>query len=132
LQAAVLNIKLRYVDEDNNKRRKIAEKYIHQIKNDEIVLPKLPNNPMEHVWHLFVIRSRQRDKLQHFLSENGIQTLIHYPIPPHKQEAYRELNHLTFPVTEQIHKEVLSLPISPILSDQEVMKVIECVNNFRN
>ncbi|MGN6266938.1 MAG: DegT/DnrJ/EryC1/StrS family aminotransferase [Ginsengibacter sp.] len=130
LQAAVLNIKLRHIDEDNNKRRKIAQKYIDQIQNKDIVLPKLPNNPMEHVWHLFVIRSRQREKLQYFLSENGIQTLIHYPIPPHKQKAYSEMNQLTFPVTELIHKEVLSLPISPILSDLDVMRVIECVNNF--
>jgi len=85
---------------------------------------------LSHVWHIFVIRTQHRDKLQQYLTENGIQTIIHYPIPPHKQEAYTELNHLTFPITESIHSNVLSLPISPVMSDDEVLRVVEVINKF--
>jgi dTDP-4-amino-4,6-dideoxygalactose transaminase len=85
---------------------------------------------LEHVWHLFVIRHADRDKLQNYLSDNDIQTLIHYPIPPHKQLAYKEWNGLSYPITEKIHNEVISLPISPFLNQDEVDKVIEIVNNF--
>ncbi|HEX7870350.1 MAG TPA: DegT/DnrJ/EryC1/StrS family aminotransferase, partial [Chryseobacterium sp.] len=103
IQAAVLDVKLKYIDQDNSRRREIAYRFISEIKNSKIILPNAPLRKEEHVWHLFVIKSQNRDELQKYLSENGIQTLIHYPIPPHKQEAYSELNNLSFPVTEKIH-----------------------------
>lgn len=131
IQAAVLDVKLQYIDTENTRRREIAEKYISGINNVNIILPELPTNKLEHVWHLFVIRTQQREKLQTHLTENGIQTLIHYPIPPHKQAAYPEMNMLSFPITEKIHAEVLSIPISPVMSDEEVENVIKEVNNWR-
>lgn len=131
LQAATLDVKLKYIDAENNRRREIAKRYTSEIKNPDIALPENPDNK-EHVWHLFVIRTSNRDALQNYLTENGVQTLIHYPIPPHKQEAYRELNVLTFPITERIHNEVLSLPISPVMSDEEIMQVINVVNSFQS
>lgn len=130
IQAAVLNVKLQYIDKENQRRKEIAEQYVKNIKNDAVTLPNLPQNKKEHVWHLFVIRTENRDKLQQYLTENGVQTLIHYPIPPHKQEAYKDWNDLSFPITEKIHKEVLSLPISPIMSDEEVKKVIDFLNDY--
>jgi dTDP-4-amino-4,6-dideoxygalactose transaminase len=131
IHAAVLDVKLKYIDADNSKRREIAKKYISGIKKSNIHLPKLPENDEEHVWHLFVIRTLEREKIQNYLADNGIQTLIHYPIPPHKQIAYSEFNHLNFPITEQIHEEVLSLPISPVMSDEEVKYVIQVLNNIQ-
>ena len=130
IQAGVLDVKLKYLDQDNNKRRKIAEKYRKEINNPKINLPELPTNSKEHVWHLFVIRTDKREKLQNYLQENGIQTLIHYPIPPHKQRAYKYYNHLSFPITQKIHDEVLSLPISSVMEMQEMEKVISIVNNY--
>jgi len=130
IQASVLDVKLKYIDADNDKRRKIAEEYVAGIKNDKIILPILPSQPKEHVYHLFVIRTAKRDKLQKYLTENGIQTLIHYPIPPHKQKAYKYYNNLSFPITEKIHEEVLSLPISPVMEAEEIKKVIDVLNNF--
>ena len=130
IQAAVLDVKLKYIDENNDKRRKIAEKYCTEIKNDKIILPESPLNSSESVWHLFVIRTEKRDQLQKYLLENGVQTLIHYPVPPHKQKAYKYYNHLTFPITEKIHEEVLSLPISPVMEMHEVENVIFNINNF--
>lgn len=130
IQAAVLDVKLNYIDAENNRRREIAEKYISGIKNPKIVLPNAPTNPKSHVWHLFVIRTENRQKLQEFLLENEVQSLIHYPIPPHKQQAYKDWNHLSFPITEQIHNEVLSLPISPVMTNEEVNQVIETMNQY--
>lgn len=130
IQAAVLDVKLKYIDAENKRRREIAEKYISEIKNLKIILPELPKNRYEHVWHLFVIRTQQREKLQNYLVEKGIQTLIHYPIPPHQQEAYKSMNNLSFSITEQIHNEILSLPISPVMSDNEVSVIIDSINNF--
>ena len=130
IQAAVLDVKLKYIDGENDKRRTIAERYISEIKNDKIILPVLPKNPKEHVWHLFVIRTANRDHLQSYLTENGIQTLIHYPVPPHKQKSYKEFNNLSLPITESIHKNVLSLPISPVISNEEIDEVIKVLNNF--
>lgn len=129
IQAAVLDVKLKYIDAENARRREIANRYVAEINNKNIVLPQLPENQDEHVWHLFVIRTKERERLQNYLTENGVQTLIHYPIPPHQQEAYKEMNDFTFPVTENIHSEVLSLPISPVLTDEEVEKVISVINN---
>ena len=128
IQAAVLDVKLKYIDSDNEKRQKIAERYIAQITNPKITLPQLPTDPKQNVWHLFVIRTAKRESLQKFLQENDIQTLIHYPIPPHKQKAYKYYNHLSFPNTEKIHEEVLSLPISPVMEDEEVSKIIDILN----
>lgn len=130
IQAAVLDVKLKYIDQENGRRREIAKRYLSEIKNDKFVLPVNPADEQEHVWHLFVIRTQEREKLQNYLTENGVQTLIHYPIPPHKQQAYKELNDLSFPVTEKIHEEVLSLPISPVMEDEEVSEVIEVLNKF--
>ncbi|HCN12758.1 MAG TPA: aminotransferase [Chryseobacterium sp.] len=130
IQAAVLDVKLKYIEADNQRRREIAQRYILEIKNPKIILPKDPKDVLEHVWHLFVGRTSERYSLQKYLLENGIQTLIHYPIPPHQQEAYKNLNPLSFPITEKIHREVLSLPISPVMEDEEVHKVIEIINKF--
>ena len=129
IQAAVLKVKLRYLDEDISRRKQIAKLYRENIRNSKIVLPAVKSEE-GHVWHLFVIRTEQRDKLKKYLEENEIQTLIHYPIPPHKQKAYRELNHLSFPITEKIHNEILSLPLSPVMTDSEVNKVISIINSF--
>ncbi|BDU23584.1 DegT/DnrJ/EryC1/StrS family aminotransferase [Flavobacterium sp. GSB-24] len=130
IQATVLDVKLKYIDADNSRRREIANKYISGIKAANIKLPSLPDTAEEHVWHLFVIRTNEREKITDYLNDKNIQTLVHYPIPPHKQEAYSELNHLSYPITEQIHDEVLSLPISPVMSDEEVEYVIAELNNI--
>jgi dTDP-4-amino-4,6-dideoxygalactose transaminase len=130
IQAAVLNIKINYLDESNAKRRSIAKKYINNIENPKIKLPEFPEDFNSHVWHLFVIRCKERDRLQIFLNKLGIETLIHYPIPPNKQKAYSELNNLTYPITERIHKEVLSLPISSVLTNKEVEKIINALNSY--
>ena len=130
IQAAVLDVKLKYIDAENKKRRDIAERYINEITNSKVILPEKPTDGTEHVWHLFVIRANERDQLQTYLSEGGVQTLIHYPIPPHHQEAYSEWKQYSFPLTEQIHKEVLSLPISPVMSEQEVGQVIALINAY--
>ena len=135
LQAAVLDVKLKYIDQENQRRREIAEKYINGINNPKLILPIQHTtyniqHLEEHVWHLFVIRTSEREKLQNYLTENGVQTLIHYPIPPHKQEAYKEMNHLSFPITEKIHQEVVSLPISPVMGDMEVDIIISVLNKF--
>jgi dTDP-4-amino-4,6-dideoxygalactose transaminase len=135
IQAAILRVKLPRLDADNQRRREIAQYYINNIKNPDILLPVTVNQQpvlsyLEHVWHLFVIRSEHRNDLQNFLTENDIQTNIHYPIPPHKQLAYQELNQMSFPLTEEIHNQVLSLPISPLMSEIEVRRVVEVINNF--
>jgi len=130
IQAAVLDVKLKYIDSENEIRRKIAKRFVSEINNLKIILPEYPENELEHVWHVFIIRSGNRELLQNYLTENGIQTLIHYPIPPHKQEAYKEWNNLSFPISEKIHEEVLSLPISPVLGENEVSQIITALNNF--
>lgn len=130
LQAAILRVKLKYLDYDNSIRRCIAKKYISEIKNPLITLP-LNDFDEFSVWHLFVINLKCRDKLSSYLSEKGITTLIHYPIPPHKQLAYSEYNHLSFPLTEAVHKNVLSLPIGPTMTEKEINYVIEQINEFK-
>lgn len=130
IQAAVLDVKLQYIDNENNIRRQIAKRFIDEINNPAIILPEYPADENEHVWHLFVIRSEKRDQLQAYLTENGIQTLIHYPIPPHKQEAYKEWNDLSFPISEKIHDEVLTLPLSPVMSEEEISRIIAVTNTF--
>lgn len=130
LQAAILSVKLRRLDADNDRRRQIARRYIKQMNNPLVHTPQV-RSWLGHVFHVFTVRCEQRDELQKHLSAQGIQTLIHYPTPPHKQEAYREWNNLSLPITERIHREVLSLPISPVMTDDEVQQVIDAVNSFR-
>lgn len=129
IQAAILDVKLPFLDEDNEKRRKISKYYRENIKNPKIILPKTYDEKA-HVWHVFVVRCENRDNFQKYLEENGIQTNIHYPTPPHKQGAYAEWNELSYPVTEKIHSEVISIPISPVLTEEEVMKTVEVINKY--
>ena len=129
IQAAVLNVKLKYLDEDTELRRKVARYYIDNIKHPDIILPVV-NDWSAHVFHLFTIRTSRRDELQKYLSEHGVQTLIHYPIPPHKQACYAEWNSLSFPITEKIHAQELSLPISPVMTEEEVKQVVKVINLF--
>lgn len=130
LQSAVLDIKLKYINDENEARRRIAKRFIAEISNPKISLPGSPVNEKEHVWHVFVVRTSKRDELQAYLAEKGIQTIIHYPIPPHLQKAYQEYNHLSFPITEKMHEEVLSLPISSVLEEEEINTIINTVNEF--
>lgn len=127
LQAAFLNVKLPHLEQENQRRISIAKRYLAEIKNDRIELPFFDDS-QNHVFHLFVIRTKNRDELQKYLSKNGIQTQIHYPIPPHQQKALKQFSHLSFPITEKIHEEVLSLPMSPVLTDDEVENVIRILN----
>jgi dTDP-4-amino-4,6-dideoxygalactose transaminase len=130
LQAAVLTLKLKRLDLDNTRRRQAAFFYKQQILHPQIRLPDATEEAKGHVWHLFVVRCAKRSALQEHLKQKGVETLIHYSIPPHKQKAYGELNHLSFPVTEQLHREVLSLPISPVIEEAELAEVAEAVNSF--
>ena len=130
MQASVLNIKLKYLDQENDVRKNIALRYCTEIKNPKIELPIAPENSRGHVWHLFVIKTNNRDDLQNYLEQNGIQTLIHYPIPPHKQVCYPEYNGFSFPITENLHKHVLSIPLNQILTEQEVTFIINKLNHY--
>lgn len=130
IQAAMLRVKLRYLDGQNERRREIATRYHKGINNPHIKLPELKNNNQQ-VWHLFVVTCERRDAFQSYLKEAGIDSLIHYPIPPHKQLAYQQYRELSLPITEKIHNEVLSLPMSPVLTNEEVAAVIEVVNRFK-
>lgn len=129
IQAAVLDIKLKHLDSDNNKRREISKYYRENIKNSKIILPETYDEK-SHVWHIFAVRTQNRNEFQKYLTEKGIQTIIHYPTPPHKQGAYKEWNNLSFPITEEIHNTILSLPISPVMTDSEIEKVVEVVNEY--
>jgi len=129
LQAAILRVKLKRLDADNDKRRLLAARYSNRITNPQVILPHVLD-ALGHVWHLYVIRHPQRDALQAYLSEHGVQTLIHYPIPPHKQAAYAEYGHLQLPVTEQLSREVLSLPISQVMTEEAVDVVADLINRF--
>ncbi len=130
IQACLLSEKLKYLDEDTEKRRIVADYYINNINHPEIKLPEV-NDWKAHVFHIFPILTSRRDELQNYLYENGIQTLVHYPIPPHKQACYKQWNKMSFPLTEQIHNEELSLPISPVLSKSEVTKVVNIINSWK-
>lgn len=129
IQAAVLNVKLKYLDEDITIRKNVAKSYIEHITNPAIILPEVVDWNAN-VFHIFPIRCKRRDELQQYLSEKSVQTIIHYPIPPHKQECYKEWNNLSFPITEQIHDEELSLPISPVMTKKELDIVIGLLNQF--
>lgn len=130
IQAAMLSVKLPYLDSDTDRRQAIARAYLKEIRNPLILLPEEPFEG-QHVWHLFVIRTTARERLQRYLIEMGIETLIHYPIPPHKQSAYKEYCGLQLPITERLHLETLSLPISPTLSNEQVSRVVTICNAFR-
>ena len=127
IQAAMLRIKLKHLNKEIEKRKEIASYYLNNIKNKKIILPKIKTDS---VWHLFVVRTKNRDDLGQYLLKNKIQTLIHYPIPPHKQQAYKELNHLSFPITQQIHNEVLSLPISGVQTLEETKLITDIINEY--
>jgi dTDP-4-amino-4,6-dideoxygalactose transaminase len=129
IQAAFLNVKLPYVDHEIAIRREIADYYLENIKNSNVILPQ-KGNVDEHVWHLFIVRTNKRDVLQSYLDQNGIQTLIHYPIPLHKQSCYPDFNNFLLPITEQFHQEVLSLPISPVMNKDEIIRVVEILNKY--
>lgn len=129
IQAAVLDVKLKYLDEDVALRQNVAKRYIAEIKNPKVRLPVVPDFAA-HAFHLFPIFCENRDELQKYLAEKGVGTNIHYPIPPHKQECYNEWNGLNLPVTEKIHREELSLPMSPCLTVEQVDWVIQCVNEW--
>lgn len=129
MQAAMLRVKLKYLDQEIEARRKIANYYLANIKNPNIILPTVRSNG-DHVWHLFVIRCADRDALQKHLADHGVQTLIHYPIPPHKQLAYKEWVDQSYPISEQIHREVLSLPISGVQSIDDTKRVVEAIESF--
>lgn len=130
IQAAMLRVKLDYLDSETIQRRAFANKYLKGIVNPVVKLPKWENDE-EHVFHLFVIQTDKREKLQEHLVSNGIQCLIHYPIPPHKQKAYKCFSHYKLPITENIHNTVLSLPISPQIALSDIEKIIAVVNNFK-
>jgi dTDP-4-amino-4,6-dideoxygalactose transaminase len=130
LQAAILDVKLAKLDEDTDKRRIIAKMYREQIKNPKIILPEVELGESSHVWHVFVVRTENREVFQKYLADKGIGTVIHYPTPPHKQEAYKEWNHLSYPISEHIHKEVISLPISPVQTIEQTQYVIDIVNRY--
>lgn len=129
IQAAVLDVKLKYLDGDNQKRRQVADFYRKNIVNPQIILPDTKDEAA-HVWHIFAVRCSRRDELQKYLSLNNVQTLIHYPTPPHQQKAYADWRGLSFPVTELIHQQELSLPISPVFSLDDARIVAEVVNAF--
>lgn len=134
IQAAFLSVKLERLNSDNEQRRKIAQYYLDNINNNLIKMPfsKQTNimNSYFHVWHVFAVRVQNREKFQKYLSDKEIQTMIHYPVPPHKQPAYSEWNHESFPISEKIHEEIISLPISPVMKEDEVEYVCEVVNSY--
>lgn len=129
LQAAYLNIKLPHLNAENEARKNVAKRYLSEIKNSKLVLPSCENLD-NHVFHLFVIRTEKRDDLQNYLTNKGIETVIHYPIPPHKQKALANFNQLSIPITEKIHQQVLSLPMSSILTDEEITSIISALNHY--
>ncbi|MCF6218699.1 MAG: DegT/DnrJ/EryC1/StrS family aminotransferase [Gammaproteobacteria bacterium] len=129
LQAALLRVKLRGLDEEIKKRREVAYTYLEGIKHTDITLPHITQKEA-HVWHLFVVRCENREALQVYLKRRGVQTLIHYPTAPHHQQAYAEWRSKSLPITERVHQEVLSLPVSPVLSLDDVKKVALLVNDF--
>ncbi len=130
LQAAFLSIKLDKLDGDNEQRRLIAKRYLSEIKNENVELP-FYSGKKDHVFHLFVVKVKNRSHFQQYLTDKKIQTVIHYPIPPHKQEAYAEWNNLSFPITEKIHDTVISLPISQVMKNDEVDYIIKAVNDYK-
>ena len=130
IQAALLDVKLPHLDADNARRREIAKYYRENITNPKIILPKTYDENA-HVWHVFALRTENRDELCKHLENNGIQTNIHYPTAPHKQGAYSEWAEKSFPITEEIHRTIMSIPMSPVLTDEEVKKIVEVINDWK-
>lgn len=130
IQAAVLCLKLKRLDADNEARRRVAQAYCEGIRNPLITLPTMPAEPSQNVWHVYPIRTPERNHLREYLSREGIETMVHYPLPPHKQQAYAEWNERTYRISERIHREILSLPMSPVLSDDEVRRVVDVLNSY--
>lgn len=131
IQAAMLRVKLNHLEVETARRQQVAQVYRTGITNPLIILPQV-SDELTHVWHLFVVRCEQREALQQFLAAEGIQTLIHYPIPPHKQHAYQYMNSQVLPLTELIHQQVLSIPISSVMTDEDVIYVVNVINQFNN
>jgi dTDP-4-amino-4,6-dideoxygalactose transaminase len=129
IQAAMLRVKLAYLDKEIQARQAVAQAYLKRITNPLIELPVV-EDVNAHVWHLFVIKTTRREQLANYLSENGVQTLIHYPIPPHKQGAYTEWESASFPISEVMHQQVLSLAISPLINSHEVSTIVRLINEF--
>ena len=129
MQAAILNIKLQNLNSENNFRQNIANRYLCEIKNEKVILPSTHTIEQD-AWHLFVVRVSERARFREYLSENGIGTDVHYPIPPHKQLAYKEWNKLSFPISEKIHDEIVSLPLNIALSENEINYIIEKINQY--
>ena len=130
MQAAYLRVKLKYLDAWNERRRQVANLYLEELSSVEhLTLPYVPFWA-KHIWHLFVVLTPARDRLQKYLADCGIQTLIHYPVPPYKQGAYRELSHMSMPITERIHREVLSLPMSPVMPGGDIDDVVKALTRF--
>lgn len=129
IQAAMLRVKLPYLEAETIRRQQIAQAYRLGLSNPVVTLPNVIDE-LAHVWHLFVVRCGKREKLQAYLAEQGIQTLIHYPVAPHKQKAYSQWNTISLPLTEEIHQQVLSLPLDPTMSEAAVAQVISAVNGF--
>ncbi len=135
IQAAFLSVKLKYIDIENQKRREIAQFYYDNISNNRIILPQIDHEEdisknLEHVWHVFIVRTENRKSLQDHLTAHSVQSLIHYPIPPHKQACYSNWNNKCLPITEKIHNEVLSLPISPVMNEEEILHVVNVINRW--
>jgi dTDP-4-amino-4,6-dideoxygalactose transaminase len=130
IQAAMLKVKLSYLSNEILARQNIAKFYLDGIKHSLVELPEVTNHE-GHVWHLFVVKTAQREKLSSYLTNNGVQSLIHYPIPPHKQGAYSEWANEYFPISEQIHDQVLSLPISPVMNSEDINSIVEIVNSWK-
>lgn len=130
IQAAMLRIKLQNIDHENKIRQQIANYYLLHVKNKNLILPTLRSDK-EHVWHLFVVRTKQRDKLIKHLNLHGIETMVHYPIPPHKQKAYSQLNSLSLPITEKIHNEVLSIPLNISITQDQCEKIVNALNTYK-
>lgn len=130
IQAAMLRVKLNYIDNEINERRKLANLYLQEVKNNSIYLPRVSLEE-QHVWHLFVVQTKNRDGLKEHLQANGIQTLIHYPIPAHRQNAYKDLAAQSYPITEAIHERVLSVPLSIETTEEEAETIIKSLNNFQ-
>lgn len=127
MQAAILSAKLTHLDSDNARRRAIARRYLTEIRHPDLTLPPADQIDSD-CWHLFVVRHPNRDKFRANLLEQGIQTDVHYPIPPHQQKAYSQFAHLSLPIAEQLHREVVSLPLNPVLTDEDVMYIIQTIN----
>ena len=130
IQAAALSVKLNYLDSENEARRRIARRYNDGIKNKKLILPDLPKSEETHVWHLYALRTPERETFISHLADSGIGTLIHYPIPPHCQPAYRQWNERSYPVSEEIHRTIVSIPLSPVMTDAQIEMVIEACNSF--